>query len=72
VLSVDIERVWQATLQVYGADKEWRQLRHEETEVARCTVERVMRRAGLHGVMRGKVVRTTASDIATRARNMYR
>ena len=26
VLSVDIERVWQANLQVYGADKVWRQL----------------------------------------------
>jgi transposase InsO family protein len=26
--------------------------------VARCTVERLMRYAGLRGVMRGKVVRT--------------
>ena len=32
VLSVDIERVWQANLQVYGADKVWRQLRREGTE----------------------------------------
>ena len=30
--------------------------------VARCTVERLMRRLGLRGVMRGKVVRTTVSD----------
>jgi transposase InsO family protein len=30
--------------------------------VARCTVERLMRRLGLRGVMRGKVVRTTISD----------
>ncbi|MBQ5961539.1 IS3 family transposase [Massilia sp. ZL223] len=62
VLSVDIERVWQANLQVYGADKVWRQLRREGTEVARCTVERLMRKAGLRGVMRGKVVRTTTAD----------
>jgi putative transposase len=62
VLSVEIERVWQANLQVYGADKVWRQLRRKGTDVARCTVERLMRRAGLRGVMRGKVVRTTVSD----------
>ncbi|WP_141839230.1 IS3 family transposase [Herbaspirillum sp. SJZ107] len=62
VLSVDIERVWQANMQVYGADKVWRQLRREGTEVARCTVERLMRKAGLRGVMRGKVVRTTVAD----------
>ena len=57
-----IERVWQANLQVYGADKVWRQLNREGIVVARCTVERLMRRQGLRGVMRGKVVRTTVSD----------
>jgi transposase InsO family protein len=46
VLSVDIEQVWQANLQVYGADKVWRQLRREGTDVARCTVERLMRKSG--------------------------
>jgi len=61
-LIVDIERVWQANLQVYGADKVWRQLHREGQPVARCTVERLMRRAGLRGVVRGKVVRTTISD----------
>jgi len=49
-------------MQVYGADKVWRQLGREGTAVARCTVERLMRRLGLRGVMRGKVVRTTISD----------
>ena len=49
-------------MQVYGADKVWRQLAREGTVVARCTVERLMRRMGLRGVMRGKVVRTTISD----------
>jgi putative transposase len=57
-----VERVWQANLQVYGADKVWKQLRREHHVVARCTVERLMRRLGLRGVMRGKVVRTTTSD----------
>lgn len=61
MLAPEIERVWQANLQVYGADKVWRQLNREGVEVARCTVERLMRRQGLCGVMRGKVVRTTVS-----------
>ena len=64
-LTPQIERVWQANLQVYGADKVWKQLRREGTVVARCTVERLMRRLGMRGVMRGKVVRTTVSDRKT-------
>jgi len=62
VLLPHIERVWRANLQVYGADKVWRQLGREGHAVARCTVERLMRRHGLRGVVRGKVVRTTISD----------
>jgi len=57
-----IEQVWNANLQVYGADKVWKQMNREGAEVARCTVERLMRRLGLRGVKRGKVVRTTVSD----------
>lgn len=38
------------------------QLAREGVVVARCTVERLMRKLGLRGVTRGKVVRTTASD----------
>ena len=57
-----IQRVWQANMRVYGADKVWRQLAREGTVVARCPVERLMRRLGLRGVMRGKIVRTTISD----------
>lgn len=41
VLSIDIERVWQANLQIYGAEKVWRRLRREGTDVARCMVERL-------------------------------
>ena len=62
VLVAHIERVWRANLQVYGADKVWRQLQREGVPVARCTVERLMRRQGLRGVIRGRVVRTTIPD----------
>ena len=62
VLVPRIEAVWRANLQVYGADKVWRQLDREGVWVARCTVERLMRRHGLRGVIRGKVVRTTVQD----------
>jgi|TARA_R110001583_G_scaffold90485_1_gene232414 transposase InsO family protein len=49
-------------MQVYGANKIWRQLAREGVEIARRTVERLMRRQGLRGVLRGKVVRTTIGD----------
>jgi putative transposase len=57
-----IQRAWHANLQVYGADKVWKQMNREGIVVARCTVERLMKRLGLQGVRRGKVVRTTAPD----------
>lgn len=49
-------------MQVYGADKVWKQMNREGIAVARCTVERLMRRLGLQGTRRGKVIRTTVSD----------
>ena len=61
VLAPHIERVWRANMQVYGADKVWKQLNREGISIARCTVERLMKRLGLQGVRRGKVVRTTIS-----------
>jgi putative transposase len=57
-----IQRVWHANMQVYGADKVWKQMNREGIAVARCTIERLMRRLGLRGVRRGKVVRTTTPD----------
>ena len=48
-----IQRVWHANMQVYGADKVWKQLNREGIAIARCTVERLMRRLGLQGVRRG-------------------
>ena len=62
VLRPHIQRVWHANMQVYGADKVWKQLNREGIAIARCTVERLMRRLGFQGVRRGKVVRTTVSD----------
>ena len=58
-----IERVWHANMRVYGADKVWKQMNREGWFIARCTVERLMKRLGLQGVRRGKVVRTTLSDM---------
>ena len=57
-----VQRVYDQNLQVYGADKVWRQLRREGTAVSRCTVERLMRLRGLAGARRGKKVRTTLPD----------
>lgn len=55
----EIVRVYRQHHEVYGARKVWHQLRREGIAVARCTVERLMRRAGLQGVGRGATVRTT-------------
>jgi putative transposase len=64
LLMAHIQRVWDANMQVYGADKVWLQMNREGIAVARCTVERLMKRLGLHGVRRGKVIRTTVPDKA--------
>ncbi len=61
-LKPQIQRVWDSNMQVYGADKVWKQLNREGVRVARCTIERLMGSMGLHGVTRGKVVRTTVPD----------
>ena len=63
-LAPHIERVWRANMQVYGADKVWHQMNREGFQVARCTVERLMKRLGLQGARRGKVIRTTVPDTA--------
>ncbi|WP_231748273.1 IS3 family transposase, partial [Burkholderia sp. ABCPW 14] len=64
ILCPEINRVWQANMQVYGADKVWKQMNRESITVARCTVERLMKRLGLRGAVRGKRVRTTIPDAA--------
>jgi putative transposase len=57
-----IQRVFDENFAVYGTRKVWRQLKREGENVARCTVERLMRRMGLQGVVRGKPAKTTVSD----------
>ena len=61
-LMAPIQRVWHANMQVYGAVKVWRQMNREGIAVARCTIERLMKRLSLEGVRRGKVVQTTVPD----------
>jgi putative transposase len=58
----EIGRVYGENFGVYGADKVWAQLNREGIAVARCTVERLMRRLGLRGAVRGKRFRTTVTD----------
>jgi transposase InsO family protein len=62
-LREEIERVWKEHFGVYGARKVWRQLKREKIDVARCTVERLMREMGLEGAIRGrKYKKTTIVD----------
>lgn len=58
----EIRRVWSENFRVYGVRKVWLQLGRAGSPVARCTVERLMRRDGLRGVRRGRRVKTTQSD----------
>jgi len=61
VLTPEIQRVWRTNWEVYGARKVWKQLNRESISVARCTVERLMRDLGLHGVVRGPAFKVTTS-----------
>lgn len=58
-----IIRIYNENYQVYGARKVWQELHRQGHEVARCTVERLMRQLGLRGVSRGRARhRTTVPD----------
>lgn len=61
-LDPEIARVFRANYEVCGARNLWRQLNREGFDVARCTVERLMRRQGFAGAVRGKPIKTTLSD----------
>lgn len=60
-LTKEIIRVHTKNLGVYGARKVWHELKREGASVARCTVERLMRTAGLRGIPREKTRKTTCS-----------
>ena len=68
-LCIEIQRVWRENKEVYGARKVWKQMLREGIQVARCTVARLMKRLGLKGVVRGRVVKTTYSNKATACPN---
>jgi len=70
-LKPQIVRVYRENFGVYGADKVWAQLNREQIDVARCTVERLMRELKLRGAVRGKKHRTTVTnDLAARPRDL--
>ena len=58
-MAAQIRRVHKDNYGVYGARKVHAELVREGITVARCTVERLMRAAGLRGVSRAKGPRTT-------------
>ena len=58
----DIKVAHRANLGVYGARKIHAELNREGVEVARCTVERLMRAEGLRGIPREKTRKTTIGD----------
>ena len=61
-LKAEIARVHADNYGVFGARKVWLVLNRQGIEVARCTVERLMRDLGLRGVVRGRRRRTTIGD----------
>ncbi len=60
--SAEIQRVHDESRGRYGARKVWHQLRRENNDIARCTVERLMKAMELQGVVRGKQIITTNPD----------
>ena len=61
-LSLKIDKAWTDNRKLYGARKVWHVLLRGGEDVARRTVERLMRSLGLKGVIRGKKVITTNPD----------
>ncbi len=51
VLRREVQRVWDQNFKVYGVRKVWHQMRREGFDIARCTVERLMRQLGIQGVV---------------------
>jgi hypothetical protein len=61
-LRPEIKRVWDENYPVYGVRKAWQQMKREGFDLARCTVDRLMKQIGIRGAVRGKVVKTTVPD----------
>jgi len=47
-LKPEIKRVFEENFKVYGVRKVWQQPRREDKDIARCTVERLVKVMGLH------------------------
>lgn len=63
-----IEQVHRDNYSVYGARKVHAELQRQGHLVARCTVERLMRKAGLRGITRQKGPRTTVTGTGPETR----
>lgn len=61
-LLADVRRVWEENYRVYGRRKIWAQLNREGITIGRDRCERLMRQAGIAGVVRGRRPRTTTPD----------
>ena len=51
----NIQKAWEDNHSVYGAKKVWHALCRQGKDIARCTVERLMKQMGIQGVVRGKI-----------------
>lgn len=58
-----IRQTWEASRRRYGAKKVWKDLQRAGATVARCTVARLYKGMGLHGIVRGRRRRTTIPDV---------
>jgi putative transposase len=61
-LSIKLDAAWDANRKLYGAREICHVLRRGGEDVARCTVERLMRNLGIRCVVRGKRVITTLPE----------
>lgn len=72
-LKPEITRVYDENHRAYGARKVWKQLNREDIQVARCTVERLMKQLQLVGVRCGKrCVTTVPGDLAHRPQDLVK
>lgn len=62
VLGPVVKQLWEDNYRVYGARKIWKAARRVGHDVGRDQVARLMRTAGIEGVRRTKLVRTTRPE----------
>ncbi len=61
-LTPRLTEIWKDNYQVYGSRKLWKTARRAGIEIGRDQTARLMRAAGIQGVLRSKRVRTTRRD----------